>query len=113
MVVRKGEMMQVISNLVTNSMYAMSRGGRLLVGTEDGECEGNDGVVLLIEDSGRGIATENLHRVFEPFFTTRGSIGTGILGRLRWRAARTRRLMARSSGFVCRWKIRTASEATW
>lgn len=77
-VVKKGEMMQVISNLVTNSMYAMSRGGRLLVGTEDGECEGNDGVVLLIEDSGRGIATENLHRVFEPFFTTRGSIGTGI-----------------------------------
>ncbi len=77
-VVRKGEMMQVISNLVTNSMYAMGTGGRLLVSTEDGNFNGRDGIVMLIEDTGQGIPAENLQRVFEPFFTTRGSIGTGI-----------------------------------
>jgi len=77
-VVRKGEMMQVISNLVTNSIHAMEPGGRLTVATEAGECHGREGIVLLIEDTGKGIPAENLARVFEPFFTTRGSIGTGI-----------------------------------
>ena len=76
--VRKGEMIQVISNLVTNSIYAMAPGGKLMVTTEDGTCNGGEAVVLLIEDTGRGIPVENLQRVFEPFFTTRGSIGTGI-----------------------------------
>jgi signal transduction histidine kinase len=77
-VVRKGELMQVISNLVTNAMYAMTPKGTLQVTTEDGLCKGQQAIVLSIEDNGQGIPTENLQRVFEPFFTTRGSIGTGI-----------------------------------
>jgi PAS domain S-box-containing protein len=77
-VVRKGELMQVISNLVTNAMYAMNPGGTLRVRTEDRVCDGREAIVLSIEDNGRGIPAENLPRVFEPFFTTRGSIGTGI-----------------------------------
>jgi len=77
-VVRKGELMQVISNLVTNALYAMTPGGTLRVTTEDGVCDGQQAIVLWVEDNGRGIPAENLSRVFEPFFTTRGSIGTGI-----------------------------------
>ncbi len=77
-VVRKGELMQVISNLVTNATYAMSAGGTLRVTTEDGLYGDREAVLLSIEDNGRGIPAENLQRVFEPFFTTRGSIGTGI-----------------------------------
>ena len=77
-VVRKGEMMQVISNLVTNAMYAMSSGGSLRIAIEDGSCEGREALMLSIEDNGRGIPAENLQKIFEPFFTTRGSIGTGI-----------------------------------
>ncbi len=77
-VVRKGELMQVISNLVTNALHAMTPGGTLRVTTEDGRCGDREAIVLSIEDNGRGIPAENLQRVFEPFFTTRGSIGTGI-----------------------------------
>jgi PAS domain S-box-containing protein len=77
-VVRKGEMMQVVSNLVTNAMYAMSSGGTLRVAIEDGLCDGREALVLSIEDNGRGIPAENLAKIFEPFFTTRGSVGTGI-----------------------------------
>jgi signal transduction histidine kinase len=77
-VVRKGELMQVVSNLVTNAMYAMTPGGTLRVTTEDGTCGDREAIVLSIEDNGRGIPAENLQKVFEPFFTTRGAIGTGI-----------------------------------
>jgi PAS domain S-box-containing protein len=77
-VVRRGEMMQVISNLVTNAMYAMSSDGLLRIAIEEGSCDGREALMLSIEDNGRGIPAENLQKIFEPFFTTRGTIGTGI-----------------------------------
>jgi len=80
-VLRKGEIMQVISNLITNSIYAMPSGGTLSVTVQRTASPGsglNHGVVLSIEDSGSGIAPEQLPRIFEAFYTTRHTIGTGI-----------------------------------
>ncbi len=77
-VVRKGEMMQVISNLITNAMYAMPSGGTLTASVQEVVESDRRGLLLSIEDTGEGIPAENLKRIFEPFFTTRSSIGTGI-----------------------------------
>ncbi len=77
LVLRRGEMMQVISNLMANCIYAMPRGGKLGVCVNDIQTP-EPGVVLTIEDNGVGIPPENLARVFEAFFTTRQTIGTGI-----------------------------------
>ncbi|WP_446743897.1 PAS domain-containing sensor histidine kinase [Silvibacterium acidisoli] len=71
---RRGEIVQVISNLLANSIYAMSEGGALTVTVE----ESPQGVLLTVTDNGVGISLENIGRVFEPFFTTRSTVGTGI-----------------------------------
>jgi len=76
-VLRRGEMMQVISNLITNSIYAMPGGGVLSISVED-TLEPADGIVLTIHDDGVGIAAHDLPKVFNAFFTTRSTGGTGI-----------------------------------
>jgi len=76
-VIRRGEMMQVISNVIVNSIYALPQGGVLSISVEDTSCP-SDGIVLNIRDDGTGIPPETLPRVFDAFFTTRNTVGTGI-----------------------------------
>ena len=77
-VVRKGEMIQVISNFITNAIYAMPSGGTLTASVQDAVDSGREGLLLTVADTGEGIPPENLKKIFEPFFSTRSSIGTGI-----------------------------------
>ena len=74
---RRGEMMQVISNLIMNSIWGMPAGGKLSISVRDIELP-SEGVVLTVADNGMGIAPEILPRVFDAFFTTRSTVGTGI-----------------------------------
>jgi len=74
-VLRRGEMMQVVSHLIMNSIYAMQAGGVLSISVEDA-VGASDGIVLTIQDNGVGITESDLPRVFEAFFTTRSTVGT-------------------------------------
>jgi PAS domain S-box-containing protein len=76
-VLRKGEIMQVISNIIANSIYAMPRGGILRISAKN-TSDPEPGVLLAIADNGSGIPEEDLPHIFEAFFTTRSTIGTGI-----------------------------------
>ncbi|MGA2806780.1 MAG: PAS domain S-box protein [Terracidiphilus sp.] len=76
-VLRRGEMMQVVSNLIVNAIYAMPTGGTLSVSVCD-VARPADGVVLTIADNGVGIPPDVLPKVFDAFFTTRTTVGTGI-----------------------------------
>ena len=67
----------MVSNLIMNSTYALQAGGVLSISVEDG-VGSPDGIVLTIQDNGVGIAEADLPRVFEAFFTTRSTVGTGI-----------------------------------
>jgi signal transduction histidine kinase len=70
-----GKLQQVFLNLFLNARDAMSTGGTLEVRSwADGL-----GARVEVSDTGHGIAPENLHRIYDPFFTTKGAKkGTGL-----------------------------------
>ena len=70
----RGEIRQVISNLLTNAIEASEPGGQVRIATF--EKEGS--VVLRIEDNGLGISGEAIPRIFEAFYTTKQGTGTGL-----------------------------------
>ncbi len=70
-----------ILNLALNARDAMPDGGTLTIRTvrRQDDASGYDEVVLEVADVGNGIAEEDLHRVFEPFYTTKPlGQGTGL-----------------------------------
>lgn len=70
--INKGEMQQVFLNIVTNARDAMlSMGGRLEIRT----WQERSHLKVSFHDTGRGIREEELGRVFEPFYTTKGALG--------------------------------------
>lgn len=81
---------QVLMNLATNAIHAMSGGGTLRVSLDAvridrprtatiGAISAADYLVLEVADSGNGITPEVLERIFDPFFTTKEvSVGTGL-----------------------------------
>lgn len=77
-VVSRGEMLQVFSNVIANAIDAMPQGGVLNISIRKLMSAAGDGMQVIIRDSGTGISRADLERVFEPFFTTKGDRGTGI-----------------------------------
>ncbi len=75
-----GELRQVISNLVLNSLDALGEGGRVTfrASTSQDPLNGSARIRITLADSGQGIDATVLPRIFEPFFTTKGSIGNGL-----------------------------------
>lgn len=76
--VSKGEMLQVFSNVIANALDSMRNGGVLHISARKFTSPVGDGIQTVIRDSGTGIRPEHMERIFEPFFTTKGDLGTGI-----------------------------------
>jgi len=72
------QLQQAFMNLLINALEAMGTNGVLTVKTEMMKDErGGQQLWINIQDTGMGIAPENLERLFEPFFTTKRN-GTGL-----------------------------------
>lgn len=69
---------RVFQNLAANARAAMPDGGELRVAAHAEE-DGRE-VCIVVSDTGSGVSPDVLPRVFEPFFTTRGSDGALGLG---------------------------------
>lgn len=74
---RSADLQQVFMQLIANARDAMAEGGTLTIRTEsvDGKL-----AKVVVADSGQGISTQNLEKVFEPFFTTRSGKGQKGMG---------------------------------
>lgn len=76
------QIQQVLLNLLTNARQAMDKGGSIVIKLF--LAGGTDGVGMSIRDYGCGMPPEVLHRIFEPYFTTKsgpddsGKGGTGL-----------------------------------
>jgi hypothetical protein len=71
-----GKLQQVFTNLILNARDAIPDGGRITLSTAT---EDNDSVIIHVADNGIGIAPENVARIYDPFFTTKGvGRGTGL-----------------------------------
>ncbi|MGA8751573.1 MAG: sensor histidine kinase [Pseudolabrys sp.] len=75
-----GQLQQVILNLVRNAADAMdSVSGRTRALRMKTAIHDPDSVLLSVEDSGAGIAPEDIDRIFESFFTTKSQgMGMGL-----------------------------------
>jgi signal transduction histidine kinase len=72
--VHRGELLQVISNLIVNAVDALPTSGTLHLRLRKSEGK----VHFLIADNGHGIPAENLESIFQAFFTTKEERGTGL-----------------------------------
>jgi hypothetical protein len=71
-----GKLQQVFTNLILNARDAMIGGGKITLMTDSNE---NGEVVIEVSDTGEGISPENLTKIYDPFFTTKGvGSGTGL-----------------------------------
>ncbi|HEX5707589.1 MAG TPA: ATP-binding protein [Pyrinomonadaceae bacterium] len=71
-----GQLQQVFTNLILNARDAIPDGGSVTLRTW---AEGAEAVAVEVEDTGIGIAPENVARIYDPFFTTKGvGRGTGL-----------------------------------
>jgi signal transduction histidine kinase len=67
------EMLQVMSNLIVNSLDALPEAGTLYMRLRKLGRE----IHIVVADNGHGIPAEHIHQIFEPFFTTK-MVGTGL-----------------------------------
>jgi PAS domain S-box-containing protein len=68
------ELSQIFLNLLLNAQDAMPVGGTIRITAHAQD----DKIIVSVEDEGQGIPEENLGRVFDPFFSTKGEHGTGL-----------------------------------
>ncbi|HZE63249.1 MAG TPA: response regulator [Pyrinomonadaceae bacterium] len=70
----ESELREVLVNMVFNAVDAMPDGGQLTLAAFDID----ESVVIMVADTGSGMAPEVKSRIFDPFFTTKGKAGMGL-----------------------------------
>jgi len=81
---------KIVMNLISNAAEAMPRGGKVFISSENryidrplsgyDSVEEGDYVVLTVSDTGVGVSSQSIEKIFEPFYTKKamGRSGTGL-----------------------------------
>lgn len=70
----RGELLQAVSNLITNAVDALENGGTLCLRLR----KYGEAIYLTVADNGHGISPKQTSSIFEPFFSTKGEQGNGL-----------------------------------
>ncbi len=71
-----GKLQQIFTNLLLNARDSIPDGGRITISTAATEGEA---LIIEVTDTGTGIAPENVAKIYDPFYTTKGvGRGTGL-----------------------------------
>ncbi|MGH9967181.1 MAG: ATP-binding protein [Pyrinomonadaceae bacterium] len=71
-----GKLQQIFTNLLLNARDSIPDGGRITISTTS---TAGDSLVVEVADTGIGIAPENVAKIYDPFYTTKGvGRGTGL-----------------------------------
>jgi PAS domain S-box-containing protein len=76
-----GEIRQIFANLIANAIEALSEDGFLAIRASKAQSPNGDsrpGVRVTFLDNGSGIAPAHRKKIFEPFYTTKKDVGTGL-----------------------------------
>ncbi len=71
----RGQIQQVLLNLLTNAVAAVAENGIVTVATVN---TGDEGIEFIVGDNGEGIPKAVIKKIFDPFFTTKNEKGTGL-----------------------------------
>lgn len=76
----EGEIRQIFANLLSNALDALPSDGTILLRARDGcnHSTREPGVVITVADNGHGMSDETVQKIFRPFYTTKGIMGTGL-----------------------------------
>jgi signal transduction histidine kinase len=73
------QLKQTFLNLINNACQAMKEKGTLFVRVHSFSKNGSSYVKMEVEDTGKGVDPENLHNIFNPFYSTKeSSLGLGL-----------------------------------
>ena len=71
------QLKELFVNLIQNAIHAMPKGGSLVIGAN--YARPSAGLQIFVTDNGTGIRTQDLVKIFKPFFTTKhGGMGLGL-----------------------------------
>ncbi|MEK6531779.1 MAG: ATP-binding protein [Deltaproteobacteria bacterium] len=77
----KGQLMEVLLNIIKNARDAMRGKGRIFIRTSLVRRDDGDFSAIEVSDTGQGIPTEAMDKIFDPFFTTKdkgGGLNIGL-----------------------------------
>lgn len=74
----RGQLQQVFLNIMGNALAAVDKGGTVRVHCQSTTFQEQPAVQIVVQDNGKGMTSDVLQHIFEPFYSTKKEHGTGL-----------------------------------